>query len=164
MFVVLLSIQPLFRLRAIGKSADILPRLAALVAVCVPLMFMLLERAPPSISFNVIAVIVSLFANVMLLVTVSFLGRSLSVMPEARRLVQSGPYAIVRHPIYTGFVIGMVGTAVAQGQVRSILAVVLLVASYLRKTKIEETWLVQQFGDEYRTYQKEVGALIPGIK
>ena len=59
---------------------------------------------------------------------------------------------------------GMIGTAVAQGQVRSILAVILLVASYLRKIKIEETWLVQQFGDEYRTYQKEVGALIPGIK
>ena len=85
-------------------------------------------------------------------------------LKEGHRLIRTGPYAIVRHPIYTGFVMGMVGTAVAQGQIRSILAVVLLVASYLRKIRIEETWLVQQFGDEYRTYQKEVGALIPCIK
>jgi protein-S-isoprenylcysteine O-methyltransferase Ste14 len=85
-------------------------------------------------------------------------------LKEGHRLIRTGPYAIVRHPIYTGVVTGMVGTAVAQGQVRSILAVVLLAASYLRKIKIEETWLVQQFGDEYRSYQREVGALIPWIK
>ena len=46
-FVILLSVQPLFRLRAIGKSDEVLPRVAALTAVCVPLMFMQLERAPP---------------------------------------------------------------------------------------------------------------------
>ena len=73
MFVILLSVQPLFRLRAIGKWR-ILPRLVALLAICLPLMFMQLERAPPSIVFNSLSVIISLFANVMCLVTVSFLA------------------------------------------------------------------------------------------
>lgn len=84
-------------------------------------------------------------------------------LKEGHRLIRTGPYAIVRHPIYTGVVLGMIGTAVAQGEARSILAVVLLVGSYLRKIRIEEAWLVHQFGDEYRTYQKEVKALIPGM-
>lgn len=63
-------------------------------------MFMLLQRAAPSVMYNSLAAVVGLSANVMALVTASFLGRSLSVMPEARRLVQDGPYGIVRHPLY----------------------------------------------------------------
>ncbi len=80
MFVILLSIQPLFRLRPIAKSEEILPRVAALIAVTLPLMYMLLDRAPPNLTFNLVAVVLSVLANVMALVTVSFLGRSLSVM------------------------------------------------------------------------------------
>ena len=83
MFVLLLSILPLFRLRPIAKSDEILPRVVPLIVTCVPPMFMLLERAPPDLAFNVPAVIVILLANVMAVATVSFLGRSLSLMPEA---------------------------------------------------------------------------------
>ena len=92
MFVFLLSILPLFRLRPIAKSDEILPRVVPLIVTCVPPMFMLLERAPPDIAFNVPAVVIILLANVMAVATVSFLGRSLSLMPEARRLVRIGPY------------------------------------------------------------------------
>ena len=116
MFVILLSIQPLFRLRPIAKSEELLPRVAALIAVTLPLMYMLLDRAPPNLTFNLIAVALSVLANVMALVTVSFLGRSLSVMPEARRLVQRGPYGQVRHPLY---LFEMLATAAVALQYRS---------------------------------------------
>ncbi len=160
MFVVLLSIQPLFRLRAIAKSEDILPRVAALAAVCVPLMFMLLQRAPPDLVFNLSAVIVSLIANVMTVVTASFLGRSLSVMPEARRLVQSGPYALVRHPLYLCEMLG-VGTVVLQ--YRSLPALALLLAAIalqLARARWEEGVLAKSFPD-FAAYRARTAFLVP---
>jgi protein-S-isoprenylcysteine O-methyltransferase Ste14 len=160
MFVVLLSIQPLFRLRAIAKSEEILPRVVALIAISVPLMFMLLERAPPNAAFNLLAVIVSLFVNVMAVVTASFLGRSLSVMPEARQLVQRGPYGIVRHPLY---LCEMLGTAAVALQYRSLPAAGLLalaIALQLARARWEEGVLARAFPD-FAAYRSRTSFVIP---
>jgi protein-S-isoprenylcysteine O-methyltransferase Ste14 len=84
-------------------------------------------------------------------------------LKDSHRLIRTGPYAIVRHPIYTGITTGMIGTAVALGEVRGLVAVAVLLAAYLRKIRIEETWLTAEFGDEYRVYRREVKALIPWV-
>jgi protein-S-isoprenylcysteine O-methyltransferase Ste14 len=160
MFVILLSIQPLFRLRPIAKSEEILPRVAALIAVTLPLMYMLLDRAPPNLTFNLIAVVLSVLANVMALVTVSFLGRSLSVMPEARRLVQRGPYGPVRHPLY---LFEMLATAAVALQYRSLLAVgLLLLAIVLQvaRARWEEDVLARVLPD-FAAYRAQTPFLIP---
>ncbi|HYA04863.1 MAG TPA: methyltransferase [Xanthobacteraceae bacterium] len=160
MFVVLLSIQPLFRLRAIAKSDEILPRIAALIAVCVPLMFMQLDRAPPSIAFNLMSVLVMLVANVMCVVTASFLGGSLSVMPEARRLVESGPYGIVRHPLYLCELLATAGVAL---QYRSLPAAALLlsaIALQVARARWEEGVLARAF-PEFAEYRSHTSFLVP---
>jgi protein-S-isoprenylcysteine O-methyltransferase Ste14 len=82
---------------------------------------------------------------------------------EEHRLIRSGPYAFVRHPIYAGFVGGMLGTAIALGELRGVLAVIMLLAACLRKIRVEEKWLVQRFGESYIAYQKEVRALVPFV-
>lgn len=79
------------------------------------------------------------------------------------RLIRSGPYALARHPIYTGILVGMVGTAVAVGEVRGIVAALLVLLAYARKIPLEERWLLDQFGPEYERYRREVRALIPGL-
>ncbi len=160
MFVVLLSIQPLFRLRPVAKSERMLPRAVALVAVCIPLVFLSIERAPSNLAFNLAAVTVCLFANVMAVVTVSFLGRSLSVMPEARRLVQSGPYGIVRHPLY---LCETLGTAAAALQYRSPAAVGLLlltIALQAARGHWEEDVLARTFPD-FAAYRSRTSFIIP---
>jgi len=78
-------------------------------------------------------------------------------------LIRSGPYGIVRHPIYTGIIVGIIGSAVAFGQLRGLIAIILVLAAYLRKIRIEERWLVEQFGPDYTTYQREVKSLIPFV-
>jgi len=83
MFISLLAILPIFRLPPVRKSDQIWPRFVALAAVSLIPMFMLLERAPANLAFNSASVLIGLVANIMSVVTVSFLGRSLSVMPEA---------------------------------------------------------------------------------
>jgi len=160
LFVLLLSVQPLFRLRAIAKTDEILPRAAALATIAIPLLFMEIERAPPNAAFNLAAVILSLIGNVMCVVTASFLGRSLSVMPEARQLVRGGPYAIVRHPLYP---CEMLGTFAIALQYRSIIAAVLFGASIalqVARAKSEEAVLARTF-PEYAAYRAATPFMVP---
>jgi len=76
-------------------------------------------------------------------------------------LIVSGPYALVRHPIYTGVLLGLLGTALAVGEWRAALAVVLAAAAYWRKLGIEEAVMRRQFGEAYARYAARVPALIP---
>lgn len=81
-------------------------------------------------------------------------------LKEGHRLIRTGPYALVRHPIYTGILLGMLGSAVALDQIRGYLAVVILTISFIRKYRKEEAWLTEEFGEEYLRYKREVRALI----
>ena len=80
---------------------------------------------------------------------------------QDHRLIRTGPYALVRHPIYTGLLLAMLGTAVAIGELRGLLAVGLAFAGFFIKSQMEEKWLLQEFGTEYEQYRREVKALIP---
>jgi protein-S-isoprenylcysteine O-methyltransferase Ste14 len=80
------------------------------------------------------------------------------------QLVRSGPYRWVRHPIYSGMVLAMIGTAVARAQVRGIIAVVLLYAGFRIKSKIEERTMVATFGAEYDNYSRTTGGILPKLR
>ena len=80
-------------------------------------------------------------------------------LKEGHRLIRSGPYALVRHPIYTGILIGMLGSAVALDEVRGYLGVAVLAFHFIRKLRNEEAWLTEEFGEEYLQYKREVRAL-----
>jgi protein-S-isoprenylcysteine O-methyltransferase Ste14 len=82
---------------------------------------------------------------------------------EDHQLVRTGPYALVRHPIYTGIILGMLGTATAVGERRGLLAVLLLLGIYLWKIPREESWLLRQLGAQYAQYRREVKAVIPFV-
>jgi protein-S-isoprenylcysteine O-methyltransferase Ste14 len=83
---------------------------------------------------------------------------------EDHQLITSGPYAIVRHPIYAGLLIALVGSALAIGEWRAVVAVVLASLSFIRKLRLEERWMHQQFGDAYGAYCQRVPALFPFIR
>jgi protein-S-isoprenylcysteine O-methyltransferase Ste14 len=92
------------------------------------------------------------------------LGRNWSgvvTLKQDHELVRSGPYRFVRHPIYTGLLIAFLGSALARNEWRALLAVALVWLAFWRKLKIEEGWMIEQFGDAYVRYRAEVPALIP---
>ena len=82
-------------------------------------------------------------------------------LKEDHRLIRSGPYAYVRHPIYTGMLLGTVGAALVAGEWRGVLAVALLLAAHSRKAMREEALLTTEFGEEYVSYRRSTGFLFP---
>lgn len=82
---------------------------------------------------------------------------------DGHKLIRTGPYALARHPIYTGILLGMTGTAVALGEWRGVLAVVLIAAAYGYKIWREERLLLRELGQEYAGYRRDVKAIIPFV-
>jgi protein-S-isoprenylcysteine O-methyltransferase Ste14 len=82
---------------------------------------------------------------------------------QGHTLICRGPYSIVRHPIYTGLLLALLGVAFIVGEVRCLLGVGVLALSYWLKLRMEERFMVEQFGADYRRYQERVKALIPYV-
>ena len=78
-------------------------------------------------------------------------------------IVRSGPYAITRHPIYTGLLVAIAATAVVRDAGTAVLGFGLLVIGIVLKLRQEERLLTAHFGDAYRDYKAAVPALLPGI-
>jgi len=89
-------------------------------------------------------------------------SQSVSVKKD-HELITSGPYRIVRHPIYTGLLFAITGSAVAFGEWRGVLAVSMTFAILWYKLKLEEKWMGEQFGEQYKLYSKQVAGLVPFI-
>ena len=78
-------------------------------------------------------------------------------------MIVTGPYSLVRHPIYTGLLAGFLGTAIAIAQIRGVLALGLIFISLWAKLRLEERWMRGQFGVSYEAYSRRVAALVPFI-
>ena len=92
------------------------------------------------------------------------LGRNWSrsvTIKQGHELITTGPYAMVRHPIYTGILTGFLGMAIAISQVRGFIVFVLIFLVFWIKLRMEEQWLRSQFGETYATYAHQTAALVP---
>lgn len=91
------------------------------------------------------------------------LGRNWG-MPMARKeqpeLITSGPYALIRHPIYTGLILAMVGSAIAVN-ILWLPGLVLVSAYFLYSARREETVMLQLFPEQYPAYRARTGMLAP---
>ena len=89
-------------------------------------------------------------------------GAVVSVKQD-HQLIRQGPYAIVRHPIYAGFLLGLCGTVLAVGQLRGIVGLALASIAWHMKSRKEDAFLAEQFGAQYLDYRRGVKALIPFV-
>lgn len=84
-------------------------------------------------------------------------------LKEGHELIRTGPYALVRHPIYSGLLLAVLGTAVAIGRIGCLVAFALAVIGWRMKWRTEERFMSEQFGTQYEIYRKEVKGLIPWV-
>jgi protein-S-isoprenylcysteine O-methyltransferase Ste14 len=94
-----------------------------------------------------------------------YLGRlwSSSVTKKANHhVVDTGPYAIVRHPIYTGLIAACFATALLKGTPAGIVGAILMTLGFSIKARLEERFLREQLGpDAYDSYRRRVPMLLP---
>jgi protein-S-isoprenylcysteine O-methyltransferase Ste14 len=95
------------------------------------------------------------------------LGRNWSgnvTVKEGHELIRTGPYAFVRHPIYTGILTGVLGTAICSGTLRAALGLAIIATALVVKLRAEERFMRETFPGQYPKYCEEVPGLIPSIK
>lgn len=85
------------------------------------------------------------------------------VLAKDHQLIQTGPYHLVRNPIYFGGLVAVIGTAIVTSEVRGVFAIVLVLIAFMQKIRLEERWMLERFGLTYIEYQKKVKAFIPFI-
>ncbi len=78
-------------------------------------------------------------------------------------LIRSGPYSLLRHPIYTGILAMYAGTALVTGEWLALIGLAMAVFAYWRKIRLEETNLNVAFGADYEAYRRQTWALVPGL-
>jgi protein-S-isoprenylcysteine O-methyltransferase Ste14 len=81
------------------------------------------------------------------------------------RIVDTGPYAFVRHPIYTGIIVAGFASAILRGTAAGFLGAILMTVSWYIKARMEEQFLREQLGTEnYDAYARRVPMLVPFLK
>jgi protein-S-isoprenylcysteine O-methyltransferase Ste14 len=77
------------------------------------------------------------------------------------KIIKTGPYAIVRHPIYSGLSLALIATVLLRPGWLGLLGAAAIIASFVIKYRLEERFLMEELGPEYKHYRKEVAALVP---
>ncbi|QKD06555.1 methyltransferase family protein [Mesorhizobium loti] len=161
-FLLLQLFMTISRLPPKGTARGIQPRVTSVAASFLMLVAMFLTPALENEAVQVAALCLIFVGTVSSIFCLYWLGRSFSIMATARQLVTSGPYSIVRHPLYvceTAFVLGMILSHF------STLMVALGVLQFLlqyRRARNEEAILRQTF-PEYEAYERTTPMLIPSL-
>ena len=88
---------------------------------------------------------------------------ALVTIKQDHQIIRRGPYALVRHPIYSGGLLALFGTAIAFGELRGLAGFALVFIAWWLKSRLEESFLESQFGASYTQYKREVKGLIPFV-
>lgn len=93
------------------------------------------------------------------------LWSSTSAPTEDHRIVDTGPYGVVRHPVYAGLLLATAATAVERGRLEAVAGALVLIAAIALRAKLEERFLRRDLGDDaYASYRRRVPMLIPFAK
>ncbi|HUO35138.1 MAG TPA: isoprenylcysteine carboxylmethyltransferase family protein [Candidatus Acidoferrum sp.] len=76
-------------------------------------------------------------------------------------LIRTGPYTFIRHPIYTGMLVALGGTALAIGEYRGLLGFAMFAVGLVLKAKKEESFLAPEFGPSFEEHKKKTGFFLP---
>jgi protein-S-isoprenylcysteine O-methyltransferase Ste14 len=161
-FILLASAAVLLRTRPSGKASGLEPRISALAGSFMMYGMVLFPRHDLSLLGEIVSTLLTMVGSVGAVIALSQLGRSFSIMAESRQLVTTGPYRVVRHPLYAAELIATVGVFMQFASVYTVLLLAAQIAFQLRRMHNEELVLTIRF-PEYAAYSQTTARLIPGI-
>jgi protein-S-isoprenylcysteine O-methyltransferase Ste14 len=159
-FISLMVLTTIVRYRPIRSAEGLEPRLSALAGTFLGLSLGLLPPTdlPPAVTL--VAVGLSAIGGVLSAYVLFALGRSFSIMPQARKLVTTGPYAIVRHPLYCSEELMALGVVLLFFSPLAVLIALVHWGFQLRRMVNEEKVLSAEF-QEYAAYAGRTPRVIP---
>jgi len=162
LFFVLAAWLVVIRMRPVVKAPGLQPRLSAALGSFLLVSVVLFPRQDLSITLNLVSAGLLLLGHALAVLVLARLGRSFSIMAEARRLVTSGPYALIRHPLYLAEEIAAIGLFLQHASRWSALLFIAHLLMQLQRMRNEERVLSETF-PEYAAYAARTRRLIPGV-
>lgn len=160
--VVTILIFLLIREPAKARAKGLVPAIVAIAGTSFAVTVVWLPQITLGFTFSVISLLLIIVGVSFASYTMFYLGRSFSIMPQARTLVTSGPYAIVRHPLYLGEGLAIVGMSMQYFSPLAAVIVAMQFAFQIQRMKNEEKLLMRQF-PEYRDYMTRTARVVPGV-
>jgi protein-S-isoprenylcysteine O-methyltransferase Ste14 len=145
-----------------ASSTSFAANAAAVVATLSPFAFPLLAGPTATIERALVADILLVVGTAWSVWSLGSLGKNLSIIAQARQVVEHGPYRWVRHPLYTGEIVSSLGLALIGGTVAAAGVWVVLVALQVYRARQEEQILVTTL-PAYAAYRTRTAALLPGV-
>lgn len=147
---------------AVATTRSVTAHVAAVVATFAPFVFPLLRTASPGTARQFAADMLLLAGTAWSVWSLRFLGRNLSVLAQARDIVDHGPYRWIRHPLYAGEIVSGLGLAITAGSAAAAGLWLTLCALHGYRALREEQVLLHALPG-YRAYRARTAALLPGI-
>ncbi|MEJ0062565.1 MAG: isoprenylcysteine carboxylmethyltransferase family protein [Alphaproteobacteria bacterium] len=163
LYTLIIACLYVLRLRPISHFAGYIPSAAALLgAFLLSALLLLSPREDLPVWVLVFADLLVVTGNIFASVILLRLGRSFSILPESRRLVTHGPYAVVRHPLYLAEAVATIGIAIIYWSPWAMFLVAAQFAFQIVRIHYEEKILKKHF-PEYEAYARKTRRLIPGV-
>ncbi len=161
-FYITLGWLMLVRPHALARQNGVVPKIVAFTGTYAVWMMPILPQGHHTSSLQIVSAAITLAGSLSIVWSVLYLGRSFSIVPQARKLVISGPYRIVRHPLYVAEEIAIIGVALQYEWYAALPFLAMHIALQLRRMGYEESLLRAVFPD-YEAYAQRTARLIPGI-
>ena len=160
-FYMMLALLVMTRSPAKAQADGLLPRIAAFVGTYLPWTISLLGETDHALP-NLASTACVLVGMIMMLVTVRHLGRSFSLVPQARSVVQTGPYRWIKHPLYLSEEIAILGVVLQYLTPVTVIVLVLHIGVQVCRILYEED-LLRRNCPEYSSYEASRWRLIPYV-
>src|SRR5205814_4206669 len=159
-FLLLLAAATILRARPTGKARGLEPRVSAFAGAFLVYIIPLYPRRELSAPAEMVSTLLVLFGSAAAVYTLLRLGRSFSLMAEARQLVTSGPYRLVRHPLYLAEELAIIGIFMQFLSLSTAFVLAVQIVFQLRRMHNEEAVLAESF-PEYAAYRHRTARLLP---
>ncbi len=162
-FLLIQSALILLRPRPLSKADGLQPRISALLGTWLMMGMVLLPvRDDLSLGLYLLSAAFGISGDLLAIYVVLHLGRSFSFMPEARRIVAHGPYAIIRHPLYLAEEIAVVSAVITHLSFGAVALFLTQICFQVQRARNEERVLARAFPN-YAAYRERTPGLVPGL-
>ena len=160
-FYLLMTVLIMTRPPAKAQAAGLLPRIAAFVGSYMPWTITFFGKTDQALP-NLLSTACVLIGMIMMLVTIRHLGRAFSLVPQARSVVQTGPYRWIKHPLYLSEEIVILGVVLQYLTPVTVILLILHLGVQVCRILYEEDLLRRNF-PEYSSYEASRWRLIPYV-